>query len=346
MALRTPSLQCVASIAAPLRAPQRRWANVRDIRFVTQQASERISERYKEKLEQKRKQVGASSINDLKDKYKDKIHELKKNASTPEADALSAAMSQVAEQGQQGQNQSSPWPKPPPPPKPQFKTDVPKDFGKGAGVKTLSSFLDVDKTKTLPQREVEALWKLRFANNPASISASVPAGTWKNIHKTARKHPLFILPGLPRKNAVLPDSPEQAKELPSEGAPIHFMQWQFTSPTTATVMFTHLGEYKIRGEYAQPHTTLTHHFDLLNSHGLVLCEGVVIEDRTVSIDEAKWLILNMQKFYNLGDEVEPEASSSIGKELKQRRRELVEKFSSGSPDFRVEDLLEEAERMG
>lgn len=98
-----------------------------------------------------------------------------------------------------------------------------------------------------------------------------------------------------------------------------------------TVLFTHLAEYKLRGEFSQPHTTITHHLELADDKGLVLLQGQVIEGRGVSVDEAKWLLMCLQKFYGVSGE-------------KQERRRLLEMFRKGDPEFKVEDLLEEAEK--
>lgn len=69
-------------------------------------------------------------------------------------------------------------------------------------------------------------------------------------------------------------------------------------------------------------------------------------DRGVSVEEGKWLVLQLQKFYNIGEEAERGEESKVAAELKRRRRRLVEMFSSGDQGFRVEELLEEAERLG
>ena len=50
--------------------------------------------------------------------------------------------------------------------------------------------------------------------------------------------------------------------------------------------------------------------------------------------------------YYTGEDAEAGEGSSVGKDLKQRRRRLVEMFTSGSGDFKIEELLEEAEKMG
>lgn len=247
---------------------------------------------------------------------------------------------------------SSPWPSPPPAPAQPSDHQSPLDQispsspnYKAPGVKTLSSFLDVTKTLDLPQREIEALWRLRHVGNPQSLTASIPASTFSTIYKTARKYPLFILPGLPRKKVDLVTEGESGVE---DGAPIHFMQWTFPGPDTATVLFTHLAEYKLRGEYSQPHTTITHHMELSGPKGIVLCQGSVIENRGVSMDEGRWLVMCLQKFYNThSDDVADEATEGdVSKELNRKRRRLVEQFSDGSSAFRVEELLEEAERLG
>ena len=104
----------------------------------------------------------------------------------------------------------------------------------------------------------------------------------------------------------------------------------FPTPTTTTVLFTHLAEFKLRGEYAQPHTTVTHHLDLADPKGLILLQGSVMEGRGITVEESRWLLMCLQKFYGGEDKVE--------------RRKLLEQFSHGDGEFKVELLLEEAEK--
>jgi ATP synthase F1 complex assembly factor 1 len=187
------------------------------------------------------------------------------------------------------------------------------------GIKTLSSFLDIPKTSTLPLREIETIWRLRHASNPNSLCATIPVSVYQKIQETAKQHPHFILP-LPKENS---------------GAEIHFLQWTFPAPHTAIVLFTNLAEYKLRVEFAQPHTTLTHHLELADEKGLVLLQGQVMENRGVTVEEAKWLVLCLQKFYGaLGDE-----------ERGDKRRKMLEMFGKGDEGFRVEELVDEAERI-
>jgi ATP synthase mitochondrial F1 complex assembly factor 1 len=193
------------------------------------------------------------------------------------------------------------------------------EASKAPGVKTLSSFLDVDKTRTLPPREIEAIWRLRHAHSASSLCAVIPTSIWGTIHANAMRHPQFILP-LPREG--------------QEGAEIHFLQWAFPQPDVVTVLFTNLAEYKLRGEYASPHTTLTHHLDLVGDKGLVLVQGQVVSGRGVSVDEGKWLFMCLQKFYGLQGE------------QNETRKKLLDQFSKGDGEFKVEELLEEAEKAG
>ena len=98
------------------------------------------------------------------------------------------------------------------------------------------------------------------------------------------------------------------------------------------MLFTHLAEYKLRGEFSQPHTTVTHHLELAEEKGLVLLQGSVVEGRGVSVDEGKWLVMCLQKFY--GD---------VGGQGERKR--LLEQFSGGDGEFRIETLVEEAEKV-
>ncbi|CAI4216999.1 unnamed protein product [Parascedosporium putredinis] len=124
---------------------------------------------------------------------------------------------------------------------------------------------------------------------------------------------------------------------PEQGAEIHFLQWTFDAASnTSTVLFTQLAEYKARGEFAQPHTTITHHKDLLDERGLVLMQGQVVENRGAKVEDARFLVLCLQKFYGAWEESgQPRAE----------RKQLLDWFANGDPNFTIDKLLEETERM-
>ena len=75
-----------------------------------------------------------------------------------------------------------------------------------SGLRTLSSYLDLDKTMDLPQKEIEAIWRLRHVNDAQSLCATIPLSVYQAIEATAKTHPRFILP-LPKEG---------------QGAEIHF----------------------------------------------------------------------------------------------------------------------------
>ncbi|KAF7878899.1 hypothetical protein EAF04_000102 [Stromatinia cepivora] len=304
--IRSPAIRRIIAGAAPyLRSSQKRWAQVHDVRFLATQQSDRILEKYREKLDQKAKEQGLRDVNELKEAYKVKIEDLKKKATVtiPVNAPPTPPPSPTT---------SSPFPAAPPPP----QTPAERAPSSNPGLKTLSSYLDLEKIRALPQKEIEALWRLRHIKDAQSLCAAIPLHTYKTIEATAKKFPNFILP--------------LAKE--GQGAEIHFLQWTFPAENTVAVLLTHLAEYKLRGEYSQPHTTITHHLELKKEKELVLLHGQVVEGRGVSVDDAKWLIMCLQKFYG-----------PVGEQSDRRR--LLEMFGRGDPAFKVEDLVEEAEKI-
>ncbi|EXJ65117.1 hypothetical protein A1O7_01457 [Cladophialophora yegresii CBS 114405] len=333
---------------------QRRFARVHDVRFVaTQNKKEQILDRYREKLEQKAKSEGHDSISSLKEAYKDKVESYKSANPVP----LPTAASQP-----QATNHSPFQQPPPPPPAPQSTSpsqagNAPATQSSGApGIRPLSSYLDLGKVSSLPNKEVEYIWRLRHANDPLSLCAVIPLEIYNRIYRTARRHPQFVLP-LPR--PVAEDGSGDVKQADQgfesgaarSAADIHFLQWGFHPPAatrsnpvantanthTSTVLFTHLAAFKVHGTYAQPHTTITHHLDLADSHGLVLLNGSVVKGRGVSVEEGRWLLMCLQKFYDYEGH-----GGGIGRE---KRQGLLEKFSKGDQGFDLEELVDEAERV-
>ncbi|KAJ5782357.1 hypothetical protein N7457_004131 [Penicillium paradoxum] len=320
-----------------LRHQQRRCAQVHDVRFLASHHDpNHVLDKYRAKLDKKAKEEGLESVESLKEAYDEKIKELRRKASTvatpePESPTPTTASTPPAFQA-------------PPPPQESRTAKAARSVSKDSSpVKPLSTYLDVEKIRELPAKEIEALWRLRFADKPHSITAAIPLETYQRIIKAARENPQFILP-LPR-----PQTAEEAEQTPEgatgTAADIHFLQWAFHPPAegstlspsnnhTSTVIFTNLGAYKMHGAFAQPHTTVTHHLDLADEKGLVLMHGQIIPDGGVSAPEATWLVSCVQRFYDF----EGQASG--------RKSELVRMFTRGDAEnFKVEELLEESERL-
>jgi len=72
---------------------------------------------------------------------------------------------------------------------------------------------------------------------------------------------------------------------------------------------------------------------------LVLLEGRVSEDKGIKVDEGRWLLMCLQKFYGF------EAHTDTAKANAGKRKRLMEQFSGGDETFKVEELLEEAEKV-
>ncbi|KAF2645439.1 F1F0 ATP synthase assembly protein Atp11 [Massarina eburnea CBS 473.64] len=331
-AYRLPTIRSL--LRQPLANPrscQRRWARVLDVRcLATHNPDARVLAKYKQQLESKAKEKGLKDVSELKEAYREKIDELRKQAAVPPtpppSPSPSSSSSSSASHPQQQSPPKSPWPSPPPPPTPQTNPAASKP---PPGVKTLNSFLDLDKISTLPNKEVQTLWRLRHALNPQSLHFDIPAATFTTLLTTAKRHPSFVLP-LPRE--VPAESEVSHTPATHQAAELHYLQFTHPHPDTTTLLFTTLAEFKLRGEFASPHTTITFHSELTESHGLVLGQGIVLENKGVSVDEARWLVMCMQKFYVVDKEG-------------QARGELLEMFTRGDGGFRVERLLEEAEKI-
>ncbi|KAF2749651.1 ATP11-domain-containing protein [Sporormia fimetaria CBS 119925] len=324
--LRAPTIRHLVRRSAAHAAPyQRRWARVHDARFLTTHGvQEHVMAKYKEKLESKAKQQGLKDVSELKEAYKEKIETLRKQAAVPGATAPLTPPPTPPSSAPSSPSATS-WQAPPPPPaaKPSpVKTEAPP------GVKTLSSFLILDKIMSLPKTDIESVWHQLHESNPHSLHFGLPASTFNLLMETAKKHPSFVVP-LPRQ--VEPEDPS-APAAAKTAAELHYLQFAHPHEHTTTLLFTSLAEFKLRGEFASPHTTITFHSELADSHDLVLGQGQVMENRGVSVDDARWLIMCMQKFYIVTEE---------GK----GRAELLDMFTRGDPGFNVNRLIDEAEKI-
>ncbi|KAG7108475.1 Protein ATP11 like protein [Verticillium longisporum] len=327
---RTPALRnLLTSSTRTLRAAnQRRWAQVHDVRFLaTTQPRRALADKYREKLNQKARLEGHQSVDDLKAAYAERIDELKKKETieiplpTPPPSPSSSSA-------------SSPSPQPAAAGAPPAAAAAKSSTSKSAsGVKPLGDILDLEKAAALPEKELTAIWRLRHAHTPNTLCAVIPSPTYAAIEALARRAPQFVLP-VPR---------------PGQGAEMHFLQWVFDAATrTATVMFTQLAEFKARGEFAQPHTTVTHYTDLRAAEaGLVLMQGQVVDGRGATVEDARWLLMCLQRFYG-GWDLDGKGGEPDPQRLERavERRRLLEWFAAADPRFSVEKLLEEAERMG
>lgn len=75
-------------------------------------------------------------------------------------------------------------------------------------------------------------------------------------------------------------------------------------------------------------------------------QGQVVDGRGASVEDARWLVMCLQRFYGGwdGDVAEEPDAERLRRGLERRR--LLEWFTDANPNFSVEKLLEETERMG
>lgn len=376
--LRIPALRLVARYPSrsALTSTQKRWAQVHDVRFLaTTSRQHEVLDKYRSKLDEKAILEGHKSFEDLKAAYADKIAEQRRRDAAapvipqagntpvkqPNADpdspfyrgqtdtsqpANSPNIPQAPETPVKQPNADEPPVTSPRPSSPAGEPDIPQapetpvrqpnadrkaSKSDPNSVRPLGDYLDLDKIRDLSEQELTAIWRHRHASSPSTLCAAVPAKTYRAMEEVARASPQFVLP-MPH---------------PDQGAEIHFLQWTFDAPSkTASVLFTQLAEYKVRGEFAQPHTTITHHLDLADEKaGLVLMQGQTVDGRGVEPEQAKWLVMCLQKFYG-GWDVDAGELTGERKERAEQRKQLLKWFTAGDEKFSIEKLLDEAERMG
>lgn len=197
------------------------------------------------------------------------------------------------------------------------KLEIPK-VPKKSPIKSLSSYIDVEKLRLHDAKEISLLWRARFADSETSVCAVIPKDIYSTIYKTARHNPMFVLPLM----------------RPDQGVEMHFLQWMFPNETTSHLMITSLLEYKMKGEYSRPHTIIAHHTELAEEKGLVFMKGDLTDSRALDPLQATWMITLLQRFY-CPSTTDPTAD---------RRKKILEDFNKGV-DLDVDALLEEAKAV-
>lgn len=162
---------------------QRRAAQALDVRFVATRTSPLVLEKYRQKLEEKIKQEGVGSFEELREAYKDKIEKMRREASVELPRATAAAVEAGLAQP------------PPPVPKPVGEIERAARTVTGAppGIKTLAGYVDVEKLLTLPPKEIEFIWRARFVNDTNSLCAIIPQEKYSRMEADAKKHPMVYL---------------------------------------------------------------------------------------------------------------------------------------------------------
>ncbi|CAG8487297.1 2011_t:CDS:2 [Acaulospora morrowiae] len=168
-------------------------------------------------------------------------------------------------------------------------------------VKSLDKILNMDKIIDQSPEIIGNLWT-EYYSTKSCLSAVIPAETYKTLFERGQQYPMFIAP-LPQ----------------NIGLDFYILQFQFHQ-----CYFTSLLEYKTHGSEARQYLALTHFPDLMDSKGIVLMHGELLEPKLLSLANAQYLTYFMQKFYVTGTEEE---------------RALVERFHKEPDRFDYNELL-------
>ncbi|CAG8594076.1 11747_t:CDS:2 [Funneliformis caledonium] len=168
-------------------------------------------------------------------------------------------------------------------------------------IKPLDKILNMDKIKDQDSEMIEKLW-IEYHSKKNCLSAVIPADIYRTLFKRGQQYPLFVVP------------------LPQEqGFEFYVLQFQFHQ-----CFFTSLLEYKTHGTESKYHMVLTHFPDLIDSKGIVLMYGEIVEPDLLTLKTAQYLTYAMQRFYVSGTKEE---------------LDLVEKFHKYPDKFEYNDLI-------
>ncbi|KAF9197369.1 hypothetical protein BGZ49_002219 [Haplosporangium sp. Z 27] len=217
------------------------------------------TQKYADKLKRKAEQEGVGSVEELKAKLLPATQTAFKKVQP--LDAATTTSPKTEQQQEKSNNTSN-----------ATSSTKPHDSSNPS----LDKIMKLELVKDLPAQEIEKIWIQKHLDMEDSISAVVPAETYKKMLARSREYPMFLLPL-------------------SHGDGVEFYLLQFSFHQ---VIFTSLLEYQTHGENARPFLTLTHYPELIDSKGIVLMNGSVSTNpRVLSLDQAQILTFGLQQYY-------------------------------------------------
>ncbi|KTW30627.1 hypothetical protein T552_00343 [Pneumocystis carinii B80] len=184
-------------------------------------------------------------------------------------------------------------------------------------IKTLSFYINVEKIRSYNVKKIESIWKACHSQDDHSLCGLIPSQKFEIMEKNAKRYNMFILP----------INHEQ-------GIEIHFLQWFFVNNFTKYILITSLLEYKVRGEFARPHTFLYYYTDLSSDKNIVLMKGELEKNRGITMNDLRIIIFQIEIFF----------SAIEGNQEDQLKLELLEKFNTGK-DFNISTLINECNKL-
>ncbi|CCF56284.1 hypothetical protein KAFR_0A08500 [Kazachstania africana CBS 2517] len=276
-----------------------------------------LEAKYKEKLLARAKKEGLETIDQLKEHLKEEIQEKKKKLNEIDAFKQLDRINRIDKIKVNSLAFNS------------HETTLQSNVNLSKAFKTLDSYLKVEKAKKLSKQEIEYLWRAQWSKKSMSVSAVIPAEIFDRMINNVNEDRSFILPVF-RNSSVGESGPKKEK------VEMHYVQWAFAGPNTVHCLVTPLAEYKLHEEFARPHLIIEFFTDLSKDKDIVLMKGTIESGSNISVNDAQFLILNIQRFYG--------AMGSQSK-IAKRRLELRRAFTKGSKDFTVDELIALSQSM-
>ncbi|KAG4301728.1 hypothetical protein PCANB_001848 [Pneumocystis canis] len=270
------------------------WKNIykfKQIHFTTENTSKEFINKYKKKLEQKLKNEGLSSIEELFKKYT-----IKSNKNITQ-ELLTSYFIQKNEIIQND---------------PKILKNEKKNH-----IKTLLSYINVEKLKSHNVKEIELIWKARHIQNECNLCGLIPSIKFNIMEENAKRYNMFILP-----------------INHTQDIKMYFLQWFFSNEFTKHVLITSLIEYKNKGEFAKPYAFLSYYTDLSFDKNIVLMRGELEKNKEITINDLRMLIFQIEKFF----------SATKDNQENLVRLKLLKEFNSGG-NFNISTLLNECDKL-
>ncbi|KAG0235326.1 ATP11 protein-domain-containing protein [Mortierella sp. GBAus27b] len=252
------------------------------------------TQKYAAKLKRKAQEEGVGTIEELKTKILPPTHSAFKKAQP-----LEPKEADVDNGAGQPQAQSTTAP-----------TTTPAAGSYESSSPSLDKIMKLELLNDLSVEDISKIWIQKHMDQEDTISAVVPADTYKKMLSRSKEYPMFLLP-----------------LSHNDGVEFYLMQFAFHQ-----VIFTSLLEYKTHGSNARPFLTLTHYPELIDSKGIVLMNGSILSSpRVLTLDQAQVLTFGLQQYY-----------VSDNKE----RLQLLQDFHKRPEQFSHEKLIELTEIAG
>ncbi|KAF9938286.1 hypothetical protein BGZ67_000314 [Mortierella alpina] len=216
------------------------------------------TQKYADKLKRKAQEEGVGTIEELKAK----VLPITQTAFKPVRLQGSSSTAATGNGAAEGQVQGQPS---------KESSNVPESSSP-----SLDKIMKLDLVKDLNTEEISKVWIQKHLDKEDTVSAVIPAETYRKILTRSKEYPMFILP-LSHGDAV----------------EFYFLQFAYHQ-----IVFTSLLEFQTHGSNARPFLTLTHYPELVDSKGIVLMHGAITTDpKMLTIEQAQILIFGLQQYY-------------------------------------------------